>query len=535
MTRLTSTGEATQAAISPDGKVVVYLASEDNSLRVLQVATGSEFELVPPRPGRYDSLAIAPPGDHAYFVHRTRSFGWLYRVPLLGGEPQKAVGDVDSKVAFSPDGARVAFLRIRPREADTHLVVAGVDGSSDTTVASTPFVGENFSLTGGVAWSPDGKRLAVVQGGNSGLSIAGQFGVREPSRIVSVDVETGSTVALTDLTWGTVNGLAYIADGSLIVSGSRDTRPTSQIWRVAPDGSMQRLTKDLNDYVGVRVAREQGAIVTVLRDSSSTISVLTGGSTGALEPVTSGPGRYDGQLGLVWTPDGRIVYTSATTGGAGDLWICEADGANARRLTNDEALESVPAVSPDGTFVVYRSGNQGLARLSLESRHVVMLTTHPNDTLPIVLPDGESVLFTRRDELHRLNLESGESSVTGRILYGGVPAPDGRHLVGADRFEDRTAVGLIPTDGSPPTAAYGALWSFPLAMAWTADSNTVTYLVIDGGRHSLWNLRLSDEETEKVFDLGTERVIAFAWSNDDRLAVAHGSPTSDVVMIEGLE
>ena len=49
MTRLTSDGKASDAAISPDGKYVVYV-NDDNgrqSLWVRQVATGSDVQIIP--------------------------------------------------------------------------------------------------------------------------------------------------------------------------------------------------------------------------------------------------------------------------------------------------------------------------------------------------------------------------------------------------------------------------------------------------------------------------------------------------------
>ncbi len=536
MTRLTSTGQVARAAISPDGRVVALLSSRDNSIRVHQVATDGEIELLPPDEDRYSALAIGPNGDYVYFVRRQMSYGRLWRVPLLGGEPQEAIADIDSDFSFSPDGSRVAFLRIVPADTECALVIANTDGSRDDVVAKAHLLQDNFGLAAGVAWAPDGREVAVMRGGNSGLAVAGMFGLGEPSRIVCVDAATGASRKLTDPIWGAVNGLEYLPDGTLLVSGARQERPTSQLWRVSPDGTVERISSDLNDYVGVSVARSTGAIVTVLSDASSTISILSDSTNDQLEPVTSGAGRYDGQLGLTWTRDGRIVYTSATTGGVGDLWICDADGSNTRRLTDDDALESLPRVSPDDSFVVYKAGiDRGLARLDLDSRRSTVLTTDPFDSTPSILTTGE-VLFSRRGDVHLLDAEAGESTVTARLRFGGgVPSPDGRHLLGPDVFEGRIGVGLIPADGAPPTARYGALWKFPLAMTWTADSETVTYLSMEGTRQILSNLNLADGTTEPLLELASDRVLAFAWSADGRLAVAHGPRNSDAVMLEGID
>jgi hypothetical protein len=51
MTRLTTTGNATIAAISPDGRYVVHAVSDNGkeSLWVRQVATSSNIQIAPPR------------------------------------------------------------------------------------------------------------------------------------------------------------------------------------------------------------------------------------------------------------------------------------------------------------------------------------------------------------------------------------------------------------------------------------------------------------------------------------------------------
>ena len=60
--------------------------------------------------------------------------------------------------------------------------------------------------------------------------------------------------------------------------------------------------------------------------------------------VSSGAGADDGVDGLAWTADGRLVYTSASTGNR-DIWIMDADGRNRLQLTSDTASDSWPALT----------------------------------------------------------------------------------------------------------------------------------------------------------------------------------------------
>src|SRR5205823_5953593 len=88
--RLTSTGKATGAAISPDGKWLVHVQDDggQQSLWLRQVAVhNSNTQIVPPAEVQYWGLAFSPDGNYVYYTTRERNAanGSLYQVPVLGG------------------------------------------------------------------------------------------------------------------------------------------------------------------------------------------------------------------------------------------------------------------------------------------------------------------------------------------------------------------------------------------------------------------------------------------------------------------
>src|SRR6266702_4794952 len=124
--RLTTSGKASDAAISPDGKYVAHVKSDagQRSLWLRQVATTSDTQIVPPSQQNYYGSTFSKDGDYIYYVlgepnnPATRA---LYQVPALGGASRKVIENVASPVTLSPDGMRLAFVRGSPTQ--TALVV----------------------------------------------------------------------------------------------------------------------------------------------------------------------------------------------------------------------------------------------------------------------------------------------------------------------------------------------------------------------------------------------------------------------------
>ncbi|MEK6284251.1 MAG: protein kinase [Acidobacteriota bacterium] len=136
ISKLTSTGRALGAVISPDGKYVVHVVKEAGTqgLWVRQTATSSNVPIVPPDEGEYVGLTFSRDGNYIYFVKGAKgaSIRSLYQVPVLGGTPRKLIDDVDSPISFSRDGKRFAFDRHSASESS--VIIANADGSGEQTL-----------------------------------------------------------------------------------------------------------------------------------------------------------------------------------------------------------------------------------------------------------------------------------------------------------------------------------------------------------------------------------------------------------------
>ncbi len=188
VSKITDTGDAVMAAISPDGKYILSItrAGGLGSLWLRNVPTNSNTQVQPPADVYYGGLRFSRDGNYFYFVRSdpgNPELKFLYRAPLLGGVAQKLVSDVDSNITFSPDGQQFAFIRAdNPDPGKYRLIIRSVNGGDERIVTGG-------SLSEGLYqpdWSPDGKTIAcnAVQNSNT------------PQGIVTIDVATGKKTTI---------------------------------------------------------------------------------------------------------------------------------------------------------------------------------------------------------------------------------------------------------------------------------------------------------------------------------------------------
>ncbi len=169
--------------------------------------------------------------------------------------------------------------------------------------------------------------------------------------LVLINVADGSITEIGSQKWAFIDDIVWHPTGdSLLMIAADDLLFQGQVWEVAyPAGAGRRLTNNLNGHYSISVTADGSSIVVGEVYSRSAIWVSPDVNPENAKSVMSATADT---WGLGWTPDGRIVFASDQTGEP-EIWIMDADGSNARALTSDRALKSVPVMSSDGRYIVY--------------------------------------------------------------------------------------------------------------------------------------------------------------------------------------
>ncbi len=438
-TRLTDfAGVERDADISADGKYFVFLSDKDGPFDAwVGRIDGGEF--VNLTNGRFPELSgpwvrnvgFTGDGGHVWLRVAERDpesnrilppKTWL--APTLGGGQARPFLESSTSVAWSPDGARIAYQERAPGDP---IVVADPYGGNPTRLfAREPGGHCHFPV-----WSPDG-RFIYFSSGVSGdewdiwrVPTAGG----QAERMTNHNSRVGYPTPIDSRT------LLYIATaehggGSVLYAMDVEQRLphrvssgleqyTSLAADASSSGSSRRLVAALSELVGslwsipisVDIVDEEQ--VSPLPPPNVRATGPRLGPDFLLYLSSTGPAdglwKYSGDTAVeLWkvedggltfppglSPDGRRICFSYRKQDAALLYMMSVDGTNVRLLTEAFQVRSPPSWSPDGKWIVV-SGDAGngssVFKVRADDGTVVRLVDSPSH-YPVWSPDGNFILY----------------------------------------------------------------------------------------------------------------------------------------------
>ena len=543
-TRLTSNGlVGGLVAISPDGRYVAYatMGKGGQGLTLRQVATGSDVEVVPVDAMRFDGITFSPDANFIYYstYPRGNNYAALYRVPAIGGTPQRILRDLDTPIAFSPDGRRIAFVVDYPSEDRTTVELASADGSERRTLAQRTRSARFLVTPGRLAWSPDGATIAapVVDGAGQTLAL--------------IDAASGAIRLLSDKRWPSVSGAQWLPDNRTLMLASREAGASStQLWRVdLQTGTGVAVTHDLFNYNDLGVTRDGNAIVAAAGLGESTLWVAAADRLGKPTQITTGAADGEGALGVAWTADSSIVFTSRASGNT-DLWRLDPNTGRRQQLTSEPGDDGMPSISPDGRSIAFVSDRQGGSRIwvmHIDGAEPRAISSGPTDVLPVWTPDSASIIFVAANEPRRVNADgSGERSLkaywparAGETAKAFMPrAVSAQGLVAG--FEEVGAqrgggwrLAFAPLDASaPPTLLDFTAGTSQNPIAWAPDGKAID-IVLPPDAWNVWRYPIDGRRGFRVTTfVGPAVTRNFTWSANGQLLFSRGENKTDLVVFK---
>jgi len=541
ITRLTTSGNVRQAAISPDGKYAAYFQSEKGyagwSLWLQQIGTPTRTQLLPPNSGKPagdEGLRFSPDGGYLYYtrLEPNSSTHSLYRISVLGGSPEKLLASVPPRFALSPDGSSVAYLSSDPHDGRDALLAVSINGSNEKLIAKVPQGDSGFSDP---SWSHDGKLLAVAAHVQGDTSLSHFL-------VLPLDGGLGRRIT-SDEFWG-IGEPEWLPDGSGLVASAFGRKVVSneqfvyegrypQLWEFPfTGGSPHRITNDLFRYFGgASVSADSSLLATVASDLVSAIWVGPASDPDQARPVTPLSGHFVANKGLTWTGTGKIVYW-ANTSDTYDFIVMDADGGNPRPLPRNLSFRAHPDACSDGHTLVYTgryANKRQVIRQDLDGGRPHPLVA---GWLPQCSPDSKWVVYydDAVDIPRKIAMEGGQSvPLTEQECRHARISPDGQWVACVD---ETRKLAIIPASGGKPVKLFDLPPTFDGNVRWTPDSQSVVYAVDSGEFDNLWVQPVAGGPRRALTHFISQEIDAFAFSHDGKqIAIGRGTPSSDVVLI----
>ena len=553
ISQATNSGTAALAAVSPDGKYLLFTKRENGleSLWLRNVPTSSDTQVVAPSPNPFATLSFSPDGNYLYFRQagdKTGLYDLLFRAPVLGGTPKLLVRDIDAHPVISADGQRMIYIRCNnPEPNKCRWLSANTDGG-DEQVLSTRSI--DTGMPAGLTWSPDGKRIAFY------LAFGGSASSQTLPVLMSPRSQETPRFNFPDKR---IIDTKWMPDGRGIVIVYRDKATNfsrGQLGYVSyPEGKLDPLTNDTNNYDSVTVSGDGKTLTTIQSQVVSEFDLLPAAGGAAVSPIPGVAKLLQRTTGGGWLSDSEVLISTPTS-----IVKLSLDGSKQTELFSDNnAAISRPTVCGSGRYIVFHMrGHEGnpigrLFRVDADGSNLKQLTNGQSGDGAVCSPGSKFVYYFDGQTLQpaRIPLEGGSAEVIELSVPKGAPkfpisgiSSDGLLLAAFTSIPDpatntyKKKILIAKTD-SPGTSIF-VLDADPRINVtnggfphFTPDGQAVVYTVTsENNADNVWLQPLDGKPGHQITQFTSDRIFGFGWSPDGKkLAVGRGHIESDVILL----
>jgi Tol biopolymer transport system component len=219
-------------------------------------------------------------------------------------------------------------------------------------------------------------------------------------KVVSVDLK-GKSESL-NFPAGNYYGPRFSPDGKNILITR--VQEQSSLWIYGLErGTINRFSdNELSAFWGIWSPDCKNIILntTLPGDTYSNIFRKRSDGSGTMDRLTTN--NYFHQLPQCWSADGKyLIYTELVNPKTGfDIWLLPMERDSAPRpFLNSELNEGLPAMSPDGRWLAYVTGNAGQEEVfvcSFPGKENILQISIMGGTEPLWAPDGKEIYYRDR-------------------------------------------------------------------------------------------------------------------------------------------
>jgi Tol biopolymer transport system component/DNA-binding winged helix-turn-helix (wHTH) protein len=554
-------GSETFPTLSPDGSQVAFSweGTQDNVDVYLKLVGPGEPHRLTTDPAADFGPAWSPDGRQIAFLRWLEAGpiegralaaavpdrAGIYLMPALGGAERRLV-EIDltqwrshaGSLAWTPDGKWLAVAgRFGPGDRSEIWLLSPESGERRRLSVA----GDNQLGDFGLSFSPDGRSLALLR-----------FATRSVGDVYLLPLDAGYTVAgpAVRLTHenALVGGLGWNSEGNRIfyTSGGALGYRTLRMLAIDPAHPERRVEPvplPAGEHAtALASARDRLVYARAQRDTNIWRLPLPA-SAGGRGPTLLITSTFD-EHNPDFSADGTKVTFTSTRSGTEEIWVANPDGSQATQMTSfGGANTSNSRWSTDGRTILFnsrRSGSSDLYLLDVATRSVRRLTDDPTDEYePRWSRDGSWIYFVSthsgRPEVWRIPSTGGPAiQVTRQGGEAAFESADGRWLYYA-KGRGRTSIWRVPVGGGEETKVLDGLsYSFNFAV-----TDKGIYFLALRGAPPVGSIEFFDFATRKstpLHALDRPFWFGFALAPDERsiLFSKIDSQGSDLMLVENL-
>ena len=490
------------ADFSPDGNQIAFVWDGDKHDNVdiyVKSLTGERPLRITFNPAIDVLPAWSPDGQRIAFVRIAEGRFTIYTVPSLGNGAERkllTLSGPSQKISWSPDGKFMALSDKSPGQEVAAIYLFSPDTGEKQRLTSPP---ANVSGDSCPTFSPDGQSLAFIRGTSD--NTADLYVMPAAGGEAKQLIADGRLRRFYDQ--GVIGGLAWTEDSKAIIYSS-EAGGSPSLWKVSAfGGTPERLSVGGLDTFYPSIARKGNRLAFTQIHGGTPVYLMevpnpTRPPSVPVRLIASTRSNHTPQF----SPDGEKIAFASDSSGTDEIWICDRDGTNLIQLTNfGGPIVGSPRWSPDGkqiVFDVHTSNVDHLYVISVEGGSPQRVTTETLDeSVPTWSRDGKWIYFCSNrsgdQQLWKIPTAGGQAlQVTRHGGFTSFESADGKFL-----YYSKLPPGVwrVPVDGGEESL----ILDTPNAGGWGA------WAAVDDGIYFI-NTKAKGGYAIDFFSFATRRV-----------------------------